>query len=411
MKYPGGLQSKFASEKSQVISTTPLQPSVSESGVASNIRRTMDDYSTALRMTLATRKELRDQKKVAKFWKRKALDDGQVRGVITPSVSNISSIHEPLPAERQMALDALISQRGLISRLSQIPSQRDSIPLQPISASEPTSEQADISGDAVHALPSFSLEASGSRLGPLASESLKAEINVLFGAQDSVKRPSALRKLRADFEHAPSLVDRLIGASYMTSTPSKKSNLSFNIESFGDLNMIFETTFGVSDLLQEENASFAPRNVENSSTKSRPPNPLGNVQATVPSRLPYSISSGFSGSSEISEKDIPTPLKATANAPSVAASASRLHSLKQASKECTSRRSWQRYRVQPTALKHTSRTQDSIARNTHPSSRVKSGKENSYVMTIPAFKSKKSRLPVAARTKSGDLEYAAHHGS
>ncbi|KAF8810707.1 hypothetical protein BYT27DRAFT_7019342, partial [Phlegmacium glaucopus] len=71
--------------------------------------RTMDEYSSALRMTLDTRKQLRDQKKVALFWKRKALDSNQLQSTITPSVSAISSIHSPLPIGRQIALDALIS--------------------------------------------------------------------------------------------------------------------------------------------------------------------------------------------------------------------------------------------------------------------------------------------------------------
>ena len=80
--------------------------------LAVNIR-TMDEYSSALQMTLATRKEFRDQKKTSLFWKWKALDSNKFQSVITPSVSSISSVHDPLPLDHQIALDALISRRGV----------------------------------------------------------------------------------------------------------------------------------------------------------------------------------------------------------------------------------------------------------------------------------------------------------
>ncbi|KAJ7043351.1 hypothetical protein C8F04DRAFT_901841, partial [Mycena alexandri] len=70
--------------------------------------RTPDEYRSSLTLTLKTRKELRDAKKVAKFWKRVAHEDSQQSGIVTPSVSAISSIHEPLSAERQKAVEELI---------------------------------------------------------------------------------------------------------------------------------------------------------------------------------------------------------------------------------------------------------------------------------------------------------------
>ncbi|KAJ6500346.1 hypothetical protein C8R45DRAFT_862764, partial [Mycena sanguinolenta] len=69
--------------------------------------RTPDEYKSALTLTLKTRKELRDAKKVAKFWKRIAREEGRP-GIITPSVSTISSIYEPLPADRQRAVQELL---------------------------------------------------------------------------------------------------------------------------------------------------------------------------------------------------------------------------------------------------------------------------------------------------------------
>ena len=73
----------------------------------------MDEYSSALQMTLATQKELQDQKKTSLFWKRKALDSNEFQSVITPSVSSNSSVHDPLPLDCQIALDALISCWGV----------------------------------------------------------------------------------------------------------------------------------------------------------------------------------------------------------------------------------------------------------------------------------------------------------
>lgn len=44
---------------------------------------TPDEYSSALRMTLTTRRHLRDQKKVTKFWKRQAISEGK-QSIMTP---------------------------------------------------------------------------------------------------------------------------------------------------------------------------------------------------------------------------------------------------------------------------------------------------------------------------------------
>ncbi|KAJ7156107.1 hypothetical protein C8R43DRAFT_949605 [Mycena crocata] len=80
--------------------------------------RTPDEYRSSLNLTLKARKELRDTKKVAKFWKRVAQEDGR-SGIVTPSVSSISSIHEPLSAERQRAVEELISTRRRASLINQ----------------------------------------------------------------------------------------------------------------------------------------------------------------------------------------------------------------------------------------------------------------------------------------------------
>lgn len=78
---------------------------------AVNGPRTQDEYLSAINMTLSTRRALRESKKISKFWKGVAMEDGARENVITPSPSNISSIHETLSTERQAAVDLLIKRR------------------------------------------------------------------------------------------------------------------------------------------------------------------------------------------------------------------------------------------------------------------------------------------------------------
>ena len=213
-------------------------PKISKGSPAINIR-TVDEYSSALQMTLATRKELRDQKKVSLFWKRKALDSNQLQSAITPSVSTISSVHDPLPLDRQIALDALISRRGLDSSLRGQIGWKDTSSGSPriLSPKLPTYQSADeVCNPIAIARPAMSSENSlSSRLGPLASESMKAEISSLFGSPDSVKY--LIPRKRREPSHSPSLKERLTKLTFATSTPARKTDV--NVESFGDLHTIF----------------------------------------------------------------------------------------------------------------------------------------------------------------------------
>lgn len=68
-------------------------------------------YLSSLRMTLETRKDLKECKKVAKFWKCVAQQENPASKVVTPSSSNLSSVYEPLSAVRQSAVDLLIAKR------------------------------------------------------------------------------------------------------------------------------------------------------------------------------------------------------------------------------------------------------------------------------------------------------------
>ena len=72
--------------------------------------RTSDEYLSAIQMTLDLRRQLRESKKLVKFWKRTAQQHaGEDFHTITPSPSNISSIHEELGEERQNAANELLA--------------------------------------------------------------------------------------------------------------------------------------------------------------------------------------------------------------------------------------------------------------------------------------------------------------
>ncbi|KAH7912003.1 hypothetical protein BJ138DRAFT_851886 [Hygrophoropsis aurantiaca] len=73
--------------------------------------RTPEHYQSALDMTLSVRREIKGHKKVSKFWKKLAQENGGHANMVTPSSSNISSIREPLSPERQSAVNALITKR------------------------------------------------------------------------------------------------------------------------------------------------------------------------------------------------------------------------------------------------------------------------------------------------------------
>ncbi|KAH9915210.1 uncharacterized protein B0H18DRAFT_818738, partial [Fomitopsis serialis] len=65
--------------------------------------RTPEEYRAQVRATLDARKEAKNWRKKAKWWKGKAGGAG-LQDVITPSPSDISSVVEELPEERQRAL-------------------------------------------------------------------------------------------------------------------------------------------------------------------------------------------------------------------------------------------------------------------------------------------------------------------
>lgn len=72
--------------------------------------RTQAEYIAALHLSLNVRKELRQYKKVTKFWKTLAQRQF-TSSVVTPSVSALSSIYEKLSPERQDAVNVLVQRR------------------------------------------------------------------------------------------------------------------------------------------------------------------------------------------------------------------------------------------------------------------------------------------------------------
>lgn len=71
-------------------------------------------YSTALKLVLKTRQELRINKKIAMFWKRKAKTILKYADLITPSPSDISEVQDVLSKERREAVNALQRRRQMM---------------------------------------------------------------------------------------------------------------------------------------------------------------------------------------------------------------------------------------------------------------------------------------------------------
>ena len=275
-----------------VSSNALLLPAPSESWSSLRIPgklRTLGDYTSALRLTLNTRRQLRDQKKISKFWKTKAVSTGE--DIITPSTSAISSVYDPLPPGRRAAVEAFMQQRGLPLPQTKVVAQVERAP-GPVPSPAPASGELGIvshmdtdpnvtqvlfptsskssglcvlhSSASIAPLPSASSKSSGvsriypvasvaqtlasapssvSRLAPLASESLKAEINLFFGIQlgDAVGRLSSPSKKRRPGSAALSAAcsSSTMGASSSrVSNILRTDNLDISFGSHEDLNLL-----------------------------------------------------------------------------------------------------------------------------------------------------------------------------
>ena len=207
-------------------SSAPRQPSHEQSVKL----RTPDAYSAALRMTLMTRRQLRDQKKATKFWKCQAISEGN-QFIMTPSASTLSSLHEALPVERQAALEALVSRLGLSSKLGKIHANDSrSYPSMPTTISVRSLFDED-SQSLLCTSPSRT--SSTSRLSPLASESIKTEIGLIFGSKNKPRQASP--------------PPRALGVASIHGKKAYRASISsqmMDIESFSDLNLVFEVCDG-----------------------------------------------------------------------------------------------------------------------------------------------------------------------
>lgn len=180
---------------------------------AVNGKRTQEEYLSALRMTLRVRRESRGLQKVAKFWKRSALAALEgveaASGMVTPSVSTISSVCEVLSEERQHKVDELITRR----RGSPVPKQ---VLLSESSISKPSGSTS-----------------SSFTLAPLASDSFKEELASLASNSRLSKRTKILCIIEPDRSSFSS--DKALGKR--KADADEVCNVSF-FESTFDVNAI-----------------------------------------------------------------------------------------------------------------------------------------------------------------------------
>ncbi|KAJ7074398.1 hypothetical protein C8F01DRAFT_1361056 [Mycena amicta] len=180
--------------------------------------RTQDEYKASLNMTLKARKELRDAKKVAKYWKQLVLENAPT-GIVTPSVSSISSIHEPLPPERQKAVDELISTRRRASLVSE--------PQIAPSYSGSSTSSVDVTPPDLPAAENMTpTKPVAPPLSPLASDSFKTELASVSSGSRLFKRP-------ASKPHRPVLgqIDSNIPSPQRQGYPRSKSGIKQRVHS------------------------------------------------------------------------------------------------------------------------------------------------------------------------------------
>ncbi|KAH9483857.1 hypothetical protein JR316_0003335 [Psilocybe cubensis] len=391
-----GDTSTLQSQKSQVLlyPRTGLPSTSSASGSdslgESKKPRTLDEYSSALRMTLAARKELRDQKKISKFWKRLAVAIEEHQDTITPSVSTISSIREVIPADRQAAVQALMSRRALSAKLAVENTSRtiDSAGLKLLT------DRQTPTGAAYTLDTSASKESVFSRLEPLASESMKQEISVLFGSG------SVSRSLASSSSRRNSSLEASGSISY-TAGLSRHASHSLSIESFQDISMIFQRAFGVDTSSSKcESAGQSTKASDSASADIRLPVSMSNKKLIASASstclpIPPLVSTNSQVWVNVDSTNIKTNTRPLGD--SRRKNDAPPHSIKTASKECTSRRSWHRYMAKSSPQKRRSVEDQPPSSRETGALQAAEGKENSgFSMSIPAFK-RSSRLPVPSR--------------
>ncbi|KAF8197427.1 hypothetical protein BJ912DRAFT_922876 [Pholiota molesta] len=325
---------------------------------------TIEEYSNALRLTLATRKELRDQKKAA--------------------------------------LQALMMRRGLGSRLADLvksPLSKDSCPEVPseFMVEPPLSFEVILPATVSTLPPSFSKSSVDSRLPPLASESLKTEINIMFGSRDSSKLLSSLshkgrgrsgsisthditkkstpRKASSLELHHP---DSTAAESFSSglNTHSERKNEATMIEAgdavVGDQAIEFDHHEAYDPLFSQDLPSWSSSFMRIPALPSGTSQTFGQELSSVPRLQP-------------SNTTMPNP------------------SMKQAGKECTSRRSFYHYTLMKSGKPN--RPIGAVIQSPANQAITKTGskeKENNQISkTLSAHQKGHSRLPVPSFTRNG----------
>jgi hypothetical protein len=169
--------------------------------------RTPAQYVSALNLTLDARRELRESKKIAKFWRRLALEASGNAEIFPPSPSNISSIHEVLSHDRQAAVNGLLARRRCASRLldqgtmSPPEDALSSVPLvvDPLATNQDLINIPPVSQDSsISSLPPgsrlSSMTFSAYVLPPLASESFKQELYASHSCSSRFSKRSPIRR-------------------------------------------------------------------------------------------------------------------------------------------------------------------------------------------------------------------------
>lgn len=162
----------------QVIASAGIQCNRVEDSNSGRTSHPSDQYNAALNMTLIVRREMRGMRKIGKFWKRMAQNGGQNLETITPSPSNISSICEPLSAERKKAVDDLIAKRRLSHLVHKNTHSNRTSPISTSTSSTST----------ILAPKAFE------NLSPLASESIKFELGQISNKTKIFNRGSGSSK-------------------------------------------------------------------------------------------------------------------------------------------------------------------------------------------------------------------------
>jgi hypothetical protein len=197
--------------------------------------RPPEQYIAAINLTIKLRKELKDSRKIASFWKKRAKENGLHADVITPSVSMLSDIHEPLSLERRNAVDHVLMEKGITLTRSDFTSlSSESTTFKPVFPTIPSrsssiqtmSSTADESREVVHLSSSSSITgepSSGYLLPPLASESFHQELAALSKGGRLFRRSSISSSRRTLGEHG---MNSIKGSSVLPRSESGASQAS-----------------------------------------------------------------------------------------------------------------------------------------------------------------------------------------